>query len=119
MPACPYGAHRLVLDEGLRCRHCGEDLRLFAALRDLPVTLYNEARRLWEMSELSEAAAWLHAALELREDFAEAHWLLAAVEARLGRPEPARSRLVRAHELGADVDPEWIPLALREEVEAP
>lgn len=119
MPACPYGPHRLVLDERLRCRHCGEDLRLYAALRDLPVSLYNEARRLWETSELDAAAAWLHAALELREDFPEAHWLLAAVEARLGRPESARNRLARARELGAEVDPDWIPLPWREEVETP
>jgi tetratricopeptide (TPR) repeat protein len=117
MPACPYGSHRLVLDEHLRCRHCGEDLRLYAALRDLPVTFYNEARRLWEASELWAAEAWLHAALELREDFAEAHWLLAAVEDGLGRPETARSRLARARDLGADVDPEWIPLPSQEEVE--
>ncbi len=111
MPACPYAPHRLALDDDLRCRHCGRDLRLYAALRDLPAVLYNEGRRLWDRSRLSEARGWLAAALLLRPDLREAHWLLGAVEARLGDRAAACRHLQRARELGAAIDPETLAAA--------
>jgi tetratricopeptide (TPR) repeat protein len=109
MAACPYGPHRLTLTPDLGCRRCGGDLRLYAALRDLPVLRYNRARRLWDEGELDAAASWLRAALELREELAEAHHLLAAVEIRRGRSDEAGKHLRRAHELGAEVELEAPP----------
>lgn len=106
MPACPYAPHRLALGDDFRCRHCGGDLRLYAALRDLPAAFYNQARKLWDRAAFEEARGWLAAALALRPDLREAHWLLGAAELTLGRPEPARHHLRRARELGAEIDPE-------------
>ncbi len=71
MPACPYGPHRMTLAADLSCRRCGGDLRLYAALRDLPVAFYNQARRLWDEDDLEAAAGWLHAALAAREELAK------------------------------------------------
>jgi tetratricopeptide (TPR) repeat protein len=106
MPACPYAPHRLVLGEDLVCRHCGGDLRLYAALRDLPVAFYNQARKLWDESGFEEARGWLEASLTLRPDLREAHWLLGVVEATLGSLDTARHHLGRARELGAEIAPE-------------
>lgn len=106
MPACPYAPHRLALGEDLHCRHCGGDLRLYAALQGLPTVFYNQARTLWHQAAFEEARGWLAAALALRPDLREAHWLLGAVEATLGRAEPAQRHLRRARELGAEIDPE-------------
>jgi tetratricopeptide (TPR) repeat protein len=106
MPACPHAPHRLALGEDFHCRHCGGDLRLYAALRDLPAAYYNRARKLWDRSAFEEARGWLEASLALRPDLREAHWLLGAVELALGRSEPARLHLQRARELGAEIDPE-------------
>ncbi len=112
MPVCPYGTHRLVLEGAGSCRHCGGDLRLYAALCDLPAALYNQARRLWDEGQPAAAAGWLQAALALRDDLAEAHWLLGAVEDRLGRPQSAHRHLARAQELGAPADPAWVDVPL-------
>lgn len=108
MARCPFGPHRLIIASDLTCKRCGEDLAAYAAARDLPIALYNAGRRMWEESKLEAAAGWLHAALELRPDFPEAHWLLGAVEASRGELEHARSHLSQARQLGADVDPEWL-----------
>lgn len=108
MARCPFGSHRLILQDDFTCKRCGEDFRLYAAVRGLPVMSYNEARRLWDLSRPEEAARWLGLALRLKADFAEAHWLLGVVEAQQGRPERARQHLRRAQELGARADPEWI-----------
>jgi hypothetical protein len=113
MPACPYAPHRLVVGEDLRCRHCGGDLRLYAGLRDLPAAFYNQARRAWDVAAFAEARGWLGAALALRPDLREAHWLLGAVEAALGCPKTARLHLARARELGAEIDPEALIAAAR------
>jgi hypothetical protein len=113
MPACPYAPHRLALGEDLRCRHCGGDLRLYAALHGLPTAFYNQARKLWDQAAFEEARGWLAAALALRPDLREAHWLLGAVEATLGHVEPARHHLQRARELGAEIDPEMVIAAAK------
>jgi tetratricopeptide (TPR) repeat protein len=113
MPACPYAPHRLALGEDFHCRHCGGDLRLYAALRDLPAVCYNRARKLWDHSAFEEARGWLEAALALRPDLREAHWLLGAVELALGRPAPARDHLRRARELGAEIEPEALIASAR------
>lgn len=113
MPSCPYAPHRLALGEDFHCRHCGGDLRLYAALRDLPAACYNRARKLWDRSAFGEARGWLETALALRPDLREAHWLLGAVELALGRPEPARGHLRRARELGAEIDPEALIASVR------
>jgi hypothetical protein len=97
-----------VLTNELRCKHCGEDLRLYASSRDLPVALYNRARQLWDAGDLPGAAAWLEVALQLRTDLAEAHWLLGAIAARRGDLPEARSRLGLAVEFGAELDPCWL-----------
>ncbi|HWP43454.1 MAG TPA: hypothetical protein VNO14_09490 [Blastocatellia bacterium] len=103
MARCPLGPHKLSLGKGMECNRCGGDLRFYVAVRDLPLSYYNEARRLWDRSELEEAAAWLHAAIKLRPGLAEAHWLLGAIEAKRGRPETARRCLQKAQELGAKI----------------
>lgn len=113
MPACPYAPHRLALGDDLRCRHCGGDLRLYAALHGLPTAFYNQARTLWDRAAFEEARGWLTAALTLRPDLLEAHWLLGAAEATLGRAEPARHHLQRARELGAEIDPEAVIAAAK------
>jgi tetratricopeptide (TPR) repeat protein len=113
MPACPYAPHRLALGEDLHCRHCGGDLRLYAALQGLPIVFYNRARTLWDQASFEEARGWLAAALALRPDLREAHWLLGAVEATLGREEPALRHLRRARELGAEIDPEGLLVAAK------
>ncbi len=107
MARCPFGSHRLVLADDFTCKRCGEDLRLYSAVSDLPLTCYNEARRLWDVEEWEEAVMWLHAALRLRADFAEAYWLLGVIEAKRGRPQSAGQYLARARELGAEADPDW------------
>lgn len=114
MPVCPYAPHRLALSDDLRCRHCGGDLRLYAALRDLPTILYNRARALWDDSAFEEAYGWLEAALILRPDLREAHWLLGVVETVLGRRVSARRHLDRARELGAEIDPEAVIAGARQ-----
>ncbi len=106
MAACPYGPHRMNLANDLSCRRCGGDLRLYAALRDLPVAYYNEGRKAWDEDDLEAASGWLRAALIIRGELAEAHWLLGLIKARQNRPEQARRHLGRARELGARVDPE-------------
>jgi hypothetical protein len=108
MPTCPYAPHRLVAGEDGLCRHCGGDLRLYAALRDLPAVFFNRARARWEDGGFVEARGWLQASLALRSDLKEAHWLLGAVEAALGRPGPARRHLGMARLLGAEIDAEEI-----------
>lgn len=35
MALCPYGQHRLALNEDGACKRCGADLRLYSAVRDL------------------------------------------------------------------------------------
>ncbi len=108
MPACPHGPHRMNLADDLSCRRCGGDLRLYATLRDLPVVYYNQGRKAWDEDDLEAAARWLHAALAIRGELAEAHWILGLIEARHNRPEEAWRRLDRARELGARVDPEEV-----------
>lgn len=109
MPACPYGPHRLALAAGARCRHCGGDLTLYAAVKELPALLYNQALERWRRSGAAAAAPPLHAALALRDELPQAHWLMAAVEAAQGRTQAARRHLARARELGAEVDLDWLP----------
>jgi hypothetical protein len=86
-------------------------------MRDLPVVFYNEARRLWDSADYDTAATWLQAALKLRADFAEAHWLLGVVEATQGRLKNAKYHLSYAQDLGADVDPDWVPTTAAVETE--
>jgi nucleoid-associated protein YgaU len=108
MARCPYGQHRILLAEDCTCKRCGGDLRLYAAARELPVQWYNEARQLWDTADWAEAGACLHAALKLRPDFPEALWLLGLIEGRQGLTAQARQHLSRAHELGANADPDWL-----------
>jgi nucleoid-associated protein YgaU len=108
MARCPYGQHRILLAEDCTCKRCGGDLRLYAAARELPVQWYNEARRLWDTADWVEASACLHAALKLQPDFTEALWLLGLIEGRQGLTAQASQHLSRAHELGANADPDWL-----------
>ena len=107
MARCPYGSHRLVLEHG-SCRRCKGELHLLAAVRTVPISLFNRARRLWEEGNTEATAALLCEILRLRPEFAEAHWLMAAVEVQHGRFEEARVHLVEAARLGAAVDLAWI-----------
>ena len=119
MDRCPYCRRRLALSDDHKCDACGEDLSLYAALRDLPVTFYNEARLLWDAAELDEAVMLLHAALSLQPDRAEAHWLLGAIKIRQGELARARYHLIRARELGAEVDPDWATAQISGDSEQP
>jgi hypothetical protein len=105
MPPCPYANHRLRLDERGSCERCGGDLRLYAALIDLSVTLYNDSHRQWDAGDLELAATLSKSALLMRDGFREAHWLLGLIEQRLGIYDSAHAHLARAQELGAPVDP--------------
>jgi hypothetical protein len=107
MARCPYGPHRLAIQEGV-CRRCAGDVRLYAAAQVLPARLYNSALRLRERGEPEAALAVLAEALRLRPEFAEAHWLTAALEAGRGRPDRARESLAQAARLGAPVDMAWL-----------
>jgi tetratricopeptide (TPR) repeat protein len=107
MARCPYGPHRLILASDPTCKRCGGDLRLYVAVRDLPIFFYNQGRHRWDQAEFDQVERWLQPALALREDFPEAHWLLGLVEIELKRPERARFHLSRARELGAPADPAW------------
>jgi len=107
MARCPYGPHRLVVQRGL-CRRCNGDVQVLAAVQALPATLFNRARQLWEGNNAEAAAALLSEALRLRPEFAEAHWLMAAIEAGRGRMTEARARLEGAARLGAAVDLAWL-----------
>lgn len=78
---------------------------MHTAVRDLPVAFYNEARRLWgDDGEAHGADGWLRAALKLRPDFPEALWLLGMIEAGMGRTDRSIAHLMRARDLGADVN---------------
>lgn len=109
MARCPFGTHRLILTDELRCKRCGQDLNVYGAVRELPVLLYNTAHRLFHEGALEEATSRLGAALALCPDLGEAHWLLAAIALERGEVELARDRLEHAHHAGAGVDLAWIP----------
>jgi tetratricopeptide (TPR) repeat protein len=104
MPRCIYGPHRLIVGSDGYCQRCGEDLRLYAALEQLPVTFYNRGRALWDQSEFAAARATLEAALTVREEFPEAHWLIGMVHAKLGNAEAAGKHLTNAFVQGAPLD---------------
>lgn len=107
MARCPFGPHRLYLQPDHTCKRCGAELTLYAQLRELPIALYNAGRRLWDRGRLEEASGRLHAALALRPELAEAHWLLAAIAAARGTPQLAVGHLRQAQQLGAAVDATW------------
>jgi len=108
MPRCIYGPHRLLVGSDGYCQRCGEDLRLYGALEQLPVTFYNRGRALWDEENWSGALAWLEAALLMRNEFPEAHWLLGLVHAKLGSRESARTHLTAAFLQGAPLDQDEI-----------
>jgi hypothetical protein len=81
---------------------------LYSAVQVLPIGLFNGARRLWERNDPEAAAAVLVEVLRLRPEFAEAHWLMAAVEAARGRLSEAHASLAEAARLGAAVDLSWV-----------
>jgi hypothetical protein len=118
MPRCPYAPHRL-FSQGGACRRCGGDVRLYTAVQSLPIGLFNNARRLWEQHDPEAAAAVLAEALRLRPEFAEAHWLLAAIEAARGRRSEAHASLVEAARLGAAVDLSWVDVPRSDVLVAP
>jgi hypothetical protein len=100
------------------CGRCGRDVRLYTTLQCLPGRLYNDAHRLLREGEQEAAASLVQHALALREEFPEAHWLLAVIEMRRGRTVHARRSLARAHALGADVDLLWLEEKPVESVDA-
>jgi hypothetical protein len=104
MPSCPYQNHRLRLDDRGHCERCDGDLRVYAALHDLSVTLYNEARRVWDLGDMDQAESLSRGALRVRESFREAHWLLGAIALRRGGTDDALLHLTRARQLGAPID---------------
>jgi hypothetical protein len=105
MPVCPYENHRLRFGADGCCERCRGDVRLYAVLHQRSVALYNEARRQWTGTRAGEAATLALAALGLREQFAEAHWLLAIIALDRGEIDDARRRFDRARQLGARLDP--------------
>lgn len=104
MPACPFGNHRLNLDSKSCCRICGNSVPVFAELCRIPISFFNTARSLFDEDQLNEAAVWLAAALRLDDSFAEAWWLLGAVQMRLDESDAARNSLSRAVAAGAPLD---------------
>jgi hypothetical protein len=104
MPSCPYQNHRLRLDDRGHCERCDGDLRVYAALHDLSVTLYNEARRVWDLGDMDQAESLSRGALRVRESFREVHWLLGAIALRRGGTDDALLHLTRARQLGAPID---------------
>jgi hypothetical protein len=105
MPVCPYENHRLRLGADGSCERCHGDVRLYAVLHQRSVALYNQARRQWTASRADEATSLASAALGLREQFAEAHWLLGVIALDRGAVDDARRRFDRARQLGARLDP--------------
>lgn len=90
MPRCPYGPHVLALNADGRCKNCDGDLQLYAALRWLPMVLYNDALRLAEMQQDEAAEVLLQRVIALRPEFKEAMELIACIESRRpGRAAPS------------------------------
>ena len=113
MAVCPYsksshGTHRLVNAGDGRCGRCGGEVPAIAAVYGAAATLFNAARACWDVGNLAGAETYLESALQLRRDFPEAIWLRAAIRARQGDLEQARSLLELAARLKAPVSLDWL-----------
>jgi tetratricopeptide (TPR) repeat protein len=103
MPVCPFGTHRLRLDLNSHCQSCGNDLSLYAGVLDVAARFYNEGLRQFELGDHDQALSCLRSALQIRQDLAEAHWLVGFIEFKQGRIQSAREALGRAQSHGAAI----------------
>jgi hypothetical protein len=109
MPACPYGNHRLVIGSNAACERRGNDLRVYAALEQMPLAFYNRARRLWDAGDLrGRLPGYRPRCISVGRSLPEAYWLLAAIESKKGNLDRGRHYLTVAKQLRAPADPEWL-----------
>lgn len=98
---CPYCGGHVPRDTTI-CPDCQEDLAGLLRLEYAHAVYYNEALAAAREGDLTKAGQKLALALEMKEDFAPAHLLLAKLAAQEKRWAEAKKAVARAFELVPD-----------------
>ncbi|OGO05197.1 MAG: hypothetical protein A2Y73_04815 [Chloroflexi bacterium RBG_13_56_8] len=99
---CPYCGGSVPLDTTTICPYCQEDLSALAHLEYIHAIHYNQALSLAREDKLDEARERLLLSLEVKENFAPSHILLAKIYARQRQWVEAKASIARAMELSPD-----------------